>query len=541
MKRGAFILIGIVISIASIGQNNKTFYDNSFKKGDIIRVPTIGVEVLDNETAADVQDDSLELLVTFLTIHSSLKVELGCHTDSRGNVEGNKQGSQHRAQGIRDFLVNNKNINPDRITAKGYGEAKPIISDQVIANGKTKEEKERLYSINRRIELTVLEGTSSGTLPNYRKPTIASANKTFEKGDLNIAGNLLYGEGSSKPLVNTKVNYLNEKKEIVQTATTNAFGAFAFTNMHSDKNFSLKVEGTNSQLSPGTKITITNKAGKEMQTTKVGDNGDFSFSFLAQDKTTIDLMSVEYKDLRFDLKGKVVNENKTTMSNAVINLLNEKGEIVLSTKADKNGSFQFLNLRANQDSLFSVSDPNTKLIEFNQLFLADEKGNIIKEFTNNSGSYKLTVLPGDENKVGQVYLDDPWLKVLNLKDKPIKDSVTISENIYYNSGEYQILPEAKKQLDKIVNIMKNDPQLMVEIMSHTDSRSSSDYNMKLSQDRAKATVDYFIAQGIPKERVSGKGYGETRLINKCADGVPCTDEEHAKNRRTEFKIFRKQK
>ncbi len=358
--------------------------------------------------------------------------------------------------------------------------------------------------------------------------------------DLTIAGNLLYGENPSMPLANTKVNLVNDKGEIVQTVNTNAFGAFVFTNLPNDQNFLVKVDETDTKLAPNTKVIITNKSGKEMQTTTSGANG-FKFSFLSSDKNTLKQMSVEDSELRFDLNGKLVADNKAPMANSIVNIVNEKGEVLQSVKTDANGAFQFTNLPAENSILFSIDETDTKLKAFNKLYLTDAKGNIIKEFTRVNGKFKFSVLPTDQNKLGVVYVDDPWLKVLQLKNEVKKDSLTIVENIYYNYGEYKILPEAEKTLDKVINIMKNDPQLVIELSSHTDSRSSAEYNMKLSQQRAKAAVDYMISKGVSKDRVSGKGYGESRLINKCADGVECTEEEHAKNRRTEFKISRKQK
>lgn len=359
--------------------------------------------------------------------------------------------------------------------------------------------------------------------------------------DLTIAGNLLYGENPSMPLANTKVNLVNDKGEIVQSVNTNAFGAFVFTNLPNDQNFLVKVDEMDTKLSPNTKIVITNKSGKEMQTTKAGNNGDFKFSFLAADKNTLKLMSVEDSELRFDLNGRLVSDAKSPLANSVINLMNEKGEILQTVKTDVNGAFQFTNLPADQNMLFSLDESDTKLKTFTKLYLTDAKGNIIKEFTRVNGKFKFSILPADQNKMGVVYVDDPWLKVLQLKNEAKRDSLTIVENIYYNYGEYKILPEAEKTLDKVINIMKNDPQLAIELSSHTDSRSSSEYNMKLSQQRAKAAVDYMLAKGVSKDRISGKGYGESKLINKCADGVECTEEEHGKNRRTEFKISRKQK
>ena len=86
----------------------------------------------------------------------------------------------------------------------------------------------------------------------------------------------------------------------------------------------------------------------------------------------------------------------------------------------------------------------------------------------------------------------------------------------------------------MVNILNKYPNIRLEIKSHTDSRAPDDYNMKLSNKRAKSTINYIISKGIDANRVFGKGYGETEIINKCKNGVKCTQAEHALNRRTEF-------
>lgn len=154
MKKFRFFIILFVIPTVIFSQTKKTFNDSNFSKGDIIRVPNLEVELLNREK--DVINDSLEVLIDFLKRHSDMKLELACHTDSRGNLAGNLQASQYRAEGIRNYLIKRKNINPEMIKAKGYGETKLLISDQTISNAKTKEEKEKLNLINRRIELIVL-------------------------------------------------------------------------------------------------------------------------------------------------------------------------------------------------------------------------------------------------------------------------------------------------------------------------------------------------------------------------------------------------
>lgn len=110
------------------------------------------------------------------------------------------------------------------------------------------------------------------------------------------------------------------------------------------------------------------------------------------------------------------------------------------------------------------------------------------------------------------------------------------ENIYYDLDKWFIRDDAKPALDNLVDIMKKYP-ISAELSSHTDSRATHAYNEELSQKRAEAAVRYIVLQGIDPSRLVARGYGENNLVNQCADGVTCTEDEHQANRRTEFKIL----
>ncbi len=117
----------------------------------------------------------------------------------------------------------------------------------------------------------------------------------------------------------------------------------------------------------------------------------------------------------------------------------------------------------------------------------------------------------------------------------INESGSDADIIYYDFDKWVIRPDAAKELDKLVQIMKENP-VLVEIGSHTDSRGSSDYNLELSQKRAESAVRYIVLQGIEANRISAKGYGESKIMNHCSNGVPCTPAEHQANRRSVFKV-----
>ena len=109
--------------------------------------------------------------------------------------------------------------------------------------------------------------------------------------------------------------------------------------------------------------------------------------------------------------------------------------------------------------------------------------------------------------------------------------------IYFEYGRYDIGPRAAIELEKVIAVLRKYPHIKLDIRSHTDSRSSAAFNLKLSEKRAKATRDYIIESGIDPSRITAKGYGETQLVNKCKDGVKCTEMEHRQNRRSEFIII----
>lgn len=110
------------------------------------------------------------------------------------------------------------------------------------------------------------------------------------------------------------------------------------------------------------------------------------------------------------------------------------------------------------------------------------------------------------------------------------------QHIYYDYDKWDIRMDAAEQLDKVVTLMKDNPGISVELGSHTDSRGNDDYNQKLSQRRAAAAVAYIVSEGVDSARITARGYGESQLVNRCRNGVDCTEGEHQQNRRTELRI-----
>jgi outer membrane protein OmpA-like peptidoglycan-associated protein len=186
-------------------------------------------------------------------------------------------------------------------------------------------------------------------------------------------------------------------------------------------------------------------------------------------------------------------------------------------------------------------------------FLDQEKNQALILKTDSNGFYKTQITPGKSYTVKAMqigYIADCYLftpdtisKVVErfaprdlLLDMLRKNRTFVLENIYYDLDKYYIRPDAQPALNKLVVIMKENP-VNIELGSHCDSRASDAYNMILSQNRAESAVHYIVSKGINPARITAKGYGESQLVNKCKNGVPCTEEEHQMNRRTEFKVI----
>jgi outer membrane protein OmpA-like peptidoglycan-associated protein len=141
----------------------------------------------------------------------------------------------------------------------------------------------------------------------------------------------------------------------------------------------------------------------------------------------------------------------------------------------------------------------------------------------------------DKQCSNKLITDYDFIRNVELDSIVIGKAIKI-DNIYFDLAKWSIRKDAAIELDKIVKMLNENPEIIIELSSHTDSRASAKYNEVLSDKRAKSSAAYIVSKGISESRITGKGYGEYQLINNCADGVKCSEKEHQQNRRTEFKV-----
>lgn len=223
---------------------------------------------------------------------------------------------------------------------------------------------------------------------------------------------------------------------------------------------------------------------------------------------------VETLPLAFDCLKPITGTVRDKISNevlvgATVKVINEDNQEVSSVKTDHNGNYSIM-VDCNKGNFVRASMKGYVPSE-EYLNVSDAKPRIIDFYLERD---IITVGHGDD-----------LAKLLQLS------------TIYFDFDKYGVRPDAGIEIQKVIAAMEKYPTLRIKVTSHTDSQGNDAYNLWLSQKRAEATTKYMISKGVSKERLESEGYGETRLINRCGNGVKCTKEEHQLNRRSEFLIL----
>jgi len=196
--------------------------------------------------------------------------------------------------------------------------------------------------------------------------------------------------------------------------------------------------------------------------------------------------------------------------NAFATLYDSKGKKIRRLETLADGKF-FFNLKCGEN--YKITGGRIGYFEVENSLNTNKVNGYLNEI----------VLSLDEKE----FITQNGKEMLNIK--PIK----------FELNKAVLLEDSKGNLVKVVRLMDKFPNMVIEFGAHTDARAPDGYNLQLSRKRATETVRYLISMGVDYRRIMGKGYGETQLINKCSNGVKCTEIEHQQNRRTEFVVIKK--
>lgn len=222
---------------------------------------------------------------------------------------------------------------------------------------------------------------------------------------------------------------------------------------------------------------------------------------------------LEGADVVYQNQGQILDTLGNPVEGATVRVSSNCGTEVEKAVTNENGEYLVNNIQPNCCYLVKIEKEGYLTSTTN--FCTDKP--------NPTESYKSKVTMTSFNPAGKGGLE--------------VNTEVIVPNIYYKYDKAEIEFETSEGLQQLLSLLENNPNLIVEIRSHTDSRGSDAYNYDLSNNRAKAIVDYLVSNGISETRLGYRGMGEEELVNACTDGTQCTEEQHAQNRRTEFRVI----
>jgi len=354
----------------------------------------------------------------------------------------------------------------------------------------------------------------------------------------NIAGKLIATDGVNKQVLSDKSVYLmGSKNNLIQKVKTNDFGNFLFTKIVPGQEYTIAFDSADVD----SKLAVDLYSIKDKFITRLINKtgGKFNYKFLSVSSSSFNDLVIEDVDLKMNVKGKLYGDSKENpLSSVKVLLLNDKFQTIDSAYTNSAGDFAFNHAPYTKELLITAENEKNILESFNNILVFDNEDNLIKLVSLVKGKkFNYKPLPTEQSRIATPYIDDAWLALIEREKQKASDGQTIIENILFEFNKSELLAQSKQTLDKVVIVMNAKKDFKIELGAHSDSKGSDSYNLKLSEQRANSAKNYIISKGIDSSRVIAKGYGETMLLNNCNNNSICSDDEHAVNRRLEFKII----
>jgi outer membrane protein OmpA-like peptidoglycan-associated protein len=334
-------------------------------------------------------------------------------------------------------------------------------------------------------------------------------------------------ECAGTPVEFATVSMYNDLNERILFNSTGANGAFVLGDLEPKKSYKVKFEDAPAEVLAKSLLYILDDQGKRIMVFSPGKNGWYLLEFLPlEDLAPLQFVENDDKSslLNIAIEGQVFEETPGDIGDGeTISILDENGEIMALAYTTDLGKFRFDELSPDATYTFKLDEKSEAL----RMVIIDKGNEVAIPIENGKAVYERI------NAEDRVNLNDENGNPIVIR----KNDVFIIQNIYYELNSSYLTAEAKQKLSELAAILKNNPRIAIELSSHTDSRGEREYNLELSLKRANSAIAYLNSIGIEAGRMSTKGLGEEQLLNHCSDGVECTEEEHAKNRRTEIRVI----
>jgi len=350
---------------------------------------------------------------------------------------------------------------------------------------------------------------------------------------INFETTLIRGkiEFNNFPSGNIRVDLVDDSNNILQTIITNEDGEFIFSGLGVHTKYAFNINYDNQPDSLNARFYMLNSKGEKVLVLLQNMDGEYDFESLsADDYDMLPIINESTSLLTIQLKGNIYKNLQGDIKTRVtVFVLNDKKKVIAKGYTDDNGNFSFSELPPQDQYTIMVGD---SLLGAKIVILNEGDRIVVLKYDENNREYYYNRLTAGED----------FIALQNESGKEVKIKLNENfevDNIYYAYNSWEINQEAAKSLDRLVILMKLNSHISIVLYSHTDSRGGDDFNLTLSQKRAESAKNYLISKEIGPDRIKAVGMGETKLANQCKDGIKCSEEEHAQNRRTEFEIRQK--
>lgn len=330
------------------------------------------------------------------------------------------------------------------------------------------------------------------------------------------------------PQKNVKMILTDTKGNVLEQAYTDINGVFYFNRDPEGGVYNIRMD-EEQDVVQATDLFLTNKQGRKGKKLKADADGNFAFELLALDDYYVTRMEVMDNTLfAFTLKGQLFKSNPGDLQEHYdIALIDEHGIVKKEVESTAHGFFQFDEVVPEDRYWFYIDTEDEDL----KMAVLDKNDQIIDILNRDENGRYFYDRPFNEGEFISLYNEDMELVTIE------KDEAINLPEILYDVNSWELKASSKEELNRLVGILKNNAGLKIELSSHTDSRGAARYNEELSSRRAREAWSYIVSHGIAPDRIVAVGKGESSPVNSCRDGVSCKEEEHAINRRTEFRIL----
>ncbi len=432
----------------------------------------------------------LDKVVAVMKEHPSMIIEAGSHTDSRAREAYNQILSEKRARATVDYIVS-QGVDRSRISARGYGEMQLVNNCSSFVKCSRQE-----HQLNRRTEFVIVNDESRFASANADVASV-KIDKRINMTYVDLSGSK--ASASSEPVSESAP----QKAEVSSTESTTL-------EPYLDEKRPIK------KIKPiyvPTEGSVVKKVSKKY---------------------------IKFDPIYYAYDNWSLSSEELIKLGEVVQVLNENKELVVEIQVhtDSKNTEKHNQLLSDKRARSIASYMASRQVSPDQVYV---KGYGEQILANRCKSF--TKCSEQEHQANR------RIEFMVIAGNPYPDNTIITKDsaeyintnpIYFNYDRFDIRKDAQYELTRVVEILKANPDMMIEAGSHTDSNNTEAYNQKLSEKRAKTVKEYLVSEGIAVNRIVSKGYGEMKLVNKCSSFVKCSAEEHQMNRRTEFRIIKNQ-